>query len=193
MSSASPVPPPPTAQVKMIAVIGAGRAGRAFALACAVAGFDVVLEDVMPANLRQAQTEFSDLRLRSHPGQLRMAMTVEDAVHTADLAIDFVPDELESKLEILSLLDRMAPPRTILCTPTEGISITDLASCVYRPERCLGIRGRLGQAIRLLYPASADQDVLGAASQFFAAAGSQVEIEADPDLPMLMKNIVYTR
>ena len=70
-----------------------------------------------------------------------MRSTVEDAVRDADLAVDFVPDELESKLEIFSLLDRMAPPRTILCTPTNALSITDLASCTYRAERCVGLRG----------------------------------------------------
>jgi 3-hydroxybutyryl-CoA dehydrogenase len=193
MSAVSPVPLSQIVTVKTVAVIGAGKAGRSFALACAAAGFDTVLEDVMPANLRQAQAEFSDLCLQSSLGRLQIATTVEDAVHAADLVIDFVPDELESKLEILSLLDRMAPPRTILCTPTNGISITDLASCVYRPERCFGIRGVLGQEIRLLYPASADQSALAAARRFFEQLGSQVEIEADPDLPMLMKNIVYTR
>ena len=41
--------------------------------------------------------------------------TIEEAVREADLVIDCVPDELESKLEILWLLDRMAPPRTVLC------------------------------------------------------------------------------
>ncbi len=59
---------------------------------------------------------------------------MEDAVREADLAIDFVPDELESKLEIFSMIDRMAPPQTILLTPTEALSITDLASCTYRPD-----------------------------------------------------------
>jgi 3-hydroxybutyryl-CoA dehydrogenase len=34
--------------VRTVAVIGAGAAGRAFALRCAGAGFAVVLEDVMP-------------------------------------------------------------------------------------------------------------------------------------------------
>ena len=33
---------------------------------------------------------------------LAMWLTVEDAVRDADLAVDFVPDELESKLEIFS-------------------------------------------------------------------------------------------
>ncbi|MGA3264405.1 MAG: 3-hydroxyacyl-CoA dehydrogenase NAD-binding domain-containing protein [Terracidiphilus sp.] len=65
--------------------------------------------------------------------------TIEDAVREADLAIDCVPDELESKLEILWLLDRMAPPRTVLATPTTRLSIADLASCTYRPEKCVAI------------------------------------------------------
>jgi len=185
--------PPVTASIKTVAVIGAGRAGRSFALACAAAGLHVVLEDVMPANLRQAEADFADLRLQAAPGRLELAGTVEDAVHAADIAIDFVPDELESKLEIFSLLDRMAPPKTILCTPSNGISITDLASCTYRPERCLAVRGILTQSIRLLYPATADASVLTATRQLFELLGNQVEAEPDPELPMLMKNIVYTR
>jgi 3-hydroxybutyryl-CoA dehydrogenase len=67
------------------------------------------------------------------------AGTVEEAVRQADLAIDCVPDELESKLEIFSLMDRMAPPRTVFATPTTNLSIADLASCTYRPGQCIGI------------------------------------------------------
>jgi hypothetical protein len=126
-----------------VAVIGAGAAGRAFALRCAGAGFAVVLEDVMPSNLRRAQDEYGELAGVEASGSLRVALTVEDAVRDADLAIDFVPDELESKLEIFSLLDRMAPPRTILCTPTNALSITDLASCTYRSGLCVALRGEL--------------------------------------------------
>ena len=176
----------------MVAVIGAGRAGRAFALACAAAGFDVVLEDVMPANLRQAEADFSDLQLQT-AGLLRLASTVEDAVHSADLAVDFVPDDLESKLEILSLLDRMAPPRTVLCTPTEHIGVTDLASCTYRGDRILALRGFFtGVKPRLLYPASVSAEVLGAATGFFETLHTPVAAQPDPDLPMLTKNVVYT-
>jgi len=68
------------------------------------------------------------------------ASTVEEAVREADLVIDFVPDELESKLEIFSLLDRMATPSTIFATPTRTLSIADLASCTYRPDRCFALR-----------------------------------------------------
>ena len=177
-----------------VAIIGAGPLGRWLALAAARAGFRVLLEDVMPANLHHAQDWLrgelgaglrptgslnpvgdgeagpstphpSDEDLSpGTPTALRSAQddkaqlaaeggsfvgvtfvsTIEDAVREADLAIDCVPDELESKLEILWLLDRMAPPRTVLATPTTRLSITDLASCTYRPEKCIAIVAEAG-------------------------------------------------
>lgn len=125
-------------ELRRIAIIGAGRAGLEFTLHCLAHGFDVTLEDVMPSRLRRAQDAYA--ALPAGPGALRLASTVEDAVRRADIAIDFVPDELESKLEIFSMLDRMAPPSTLLCTPTEALSIADLASCTYRPQLCFALR-----------------------------------------------------
>ncbi len=193
-----PVLPPPFV-IRTVAVIGAGTAGRSFALACVAAGFHVVLEDVMPANLRRAEVNFKELDTRGSVGRLDYALTVEDAVRGADVAVDFVPDELESKLEIFSMVDRMAPPKTILCTPSDVLSITDLASCVYRPERCFAVRGDLLCAdrdvkplVRLLYPAGADCGVLASASNFLQSMGIEVETGPDPDVPELMKNLLQT-
>jgi 3-hydroxybutyryl-CoA dehydrogenase len=188
----------PSFEIRRVAIIGAGVAGRSFALACAGAGFHVVLEDVMPANLRKAEADFAecaDLSQRRTAGRLELALTVEDAVREADVAVDFVPDELESKLEIFSMIDRMAPPTTILCTPSYALSITDLASCVYRPERCVAVRGNLirGDAaeppvVRLLYPAAAAESTLTAVDKFLQALGVEVRRETDPEVPLLMKN-----
>jgi 3-hydroxybutyryl-CoA dehydrogenase len=185
----------PSFEVRTVAIIGAGVAGRSFALACAGAGFHVVLEDVMPAKLRSAEEDFADLRLRAIAGSLELVSTVEDAVRRADIAVDFVPDELESKLEIFSMIDRMAPPKTILCTPSEALSITDLASCVYRPERCVAVRGGLvrgvfaaGATMRLVHPASVAEGTLAGVSGFLRALGIAVVMELDAEAPMLVKN-----
>jgi 3-hydroxybutyryl-CoA dehydrogenase len=123
----------------MVAIIGAGPLGRRLALSAARAGFSVMLEDVMPANLHHAREELrSELNAAALP-MVSFVSTIEDAVREADLVIDCVPDELESKLEILWLLDRMAPPRTVFATPTTRLSIADLAGCTYRPEKCVAI------------------------------------------------------
>jgi 3-hydroxybutyryl-CoA dehydrogenase len=122
-----------------VAILGAGPLGRWLADAAARAGFCVLLEDVMPANLHHAQEL---LRRQLGPSALTgisFVSTIEDAVRNADLVIDCVPDELESKLEILWLLDRMAPPKAVFATPTTRLSITDLANCTYRPEKCIAI------------------------------------------------------
>jgi 3-hydroxybutyryl-CoA dehydrogenase len=176
--------------IQKLAVIGAGAAGRQFALRCALAGFDVVLEDVMPSNLRRAQDDYAELVAIPGIGSLRFALTVEDAVQAADLAIDFVPDELESKLEIFSLLDRMAPPRTVLCTPTNTLSITDLASCTYRAALCVGLRGKLlDSAVEVLRSRFAESTVLDSVQGMLTRIGVESRILDDVEEPMLVKNI----
>ena len=186
----------PDFSIRQVAVIGAGVAGRSFALMCAAAGFDVVLEDVMPANLRRAQEEYANLERQAQGsrGRLEVAPTVESAVRMADLAVDFVPDELESKLEIFCMVDRMAPPRTILLTPSDAMSITDLASCTYRGDRCFAVRGGLenaasGAALRLLHPAGVAPAALRAMADFLHALGGDPRAEIDPVPPMLVKNL----
>jgi 3-hydroxybutyryl-CoA dehydrogenase len=134
------LPPHSDAAVALtVAIIGAGPLGRWLAQEAARAGFRVLLEDVMPHNLEHAQ---ESLRRALGPEALSTVVfssTIEEAVRSADLVIDCVPDELESKLEILWLLDRMAPPRTVLATPTTRLSISDLAACNYRPEKVVAV------------------------------------------------------
>lgn len=142
----------------------------------------------MPEKLRRAQDEYAVFGAQMS-GLLRFAVTVEDAVADADLAIDFVPDELESKLEIFSLLDRMCPPRTILCTPTDALSITDLASCTYRAERCVGIRGStlLTGQVELMRSRFLSEEVESAVMQTWVRLGLVMTVAQDVE-PMLVKN-----
>jgi len=125
--------------VTTVAIIGAGPLGRRLAMGAARAGHRVLLEDVMPGNLHHAQESIRrELSPEALPAVAFVA-SIEDAVRDADLVIDCVPDELESKLEIFWLLDRMAPPRTVIATPTLQQSIGDLASCTNRREKCIAI------------------------------------------------------
>jgi 3-hydroxybutyryl-CoA dehydrogenase len=181
-----------------IAVIGAGPLGRRLALLCAQSGLRVVLEDVMPSNLRHAEMELA--RLDRGAENLTFASTIE-AVREADIAIDFVPDELESKLEIFSLLDRMAPPKTILCTPSTAMSITDLASCTYRADRCLAVSGvgvKYGAladaaAIEILRSPMTSDETVSFVQDFWKRIGKQTRVIDDPAAPVLVKNERFLR
>ncbi len=179
-----------------VAILGAGPLGRWLALAASRAGFRVLLEDVMPSNLEHAQ-EF--LRRQLGPAAMRggssgpavaLVSTIEDAVRQADLAIDCVPDELESKLEILWLLDRMAPPRTVLATPTTRLSIADLAACTYRPAQCVAIAveasalaGGAAKEILLRTTARTAPETLSLVREFWEKLGFIPRFELDPAEP----------
>ncbi len=169
----------PTPEVRfgplVLALIGAGQAGRSLAAAAVRAGHHVVLEDVLPSKLRAALDE---IETKHMPGTLRVATTVEDAVREADLAIDFVPDELESKLEIISMVDRMAPPKTTLCIPTLALSINDLASCTYRANRCVGVELQ-GESAMLVAGKQTSPQVLAMVEAFWKSVGAEVTIRAD--------------
>jgi 3-hydroxybutyryl-CoA dehydrogenase len=178
--------------LETVAIIGAGPLGRWLALAAARGGFRVLLEDVMPNTLHHAQEflrqKLSPEALGSERGPgVAFVSTIEDAVRDADLAIDCVPDELESKLEIFCLLDRMAPPRTVLATPTTRLSIADLASCTYRPDRCIAIAAEAsslaegaGSEILLRTTSKTSAATLDLVTRFFVRLGFIPSIERDP-------------
>jgi 3-hydroxybutyryl-CoA dehydrogenase len=182
-----------------IAIIGAGPLGRWLALAAARAGFRVLLEDIMPASLHHAQEyirqQLSPAALGPDEPPVAFVSSIEDAVREADLAIDCVPDELESKLEILWLLDRMAPPRTVIATPTTRLSIADLAGCTYRADKCVAIAAEAcelarGLASEILVRTTARTtaesvdlvrhfwEQLGVKPRFEVEAGRQVPVES---------------
>ena len=167
-----------------VAIIGAGPLGRWLALGAARAGFRVLLEDVMPGNLHHARESIrQDLSAQALPA-VAFVSSIEDAVRDADLVIDCVPDELESKLEILWLVDRMAPPRTVIATPSTQLSIADLASCTNRPEKCIAIAASpaaltAGAGPDLLLraaPATSDETV-ALVSEFLRQLGFRPAIE----------------
>ncbi len=174
-------------KIQNVAVIGAGASGRNFAALFAAAGFSTVLEDILPSNLRKAAEFLGEVveatAAESLPGRVRLATSVEDAVRTADLIVDCVPDELESKLEIFSLLDRMAPPHAVFVTPTRGLSIADLASCTYRPERCIAIEIQNWDdlpSLTLISTSQTSVEVLGAVARFWESCGFATESKIDP-------------
>jgi 3-hydroxybutyryl-CoA dehydrogenase len=140
------------AEIKTIAVIGAGIMGRGIAHAAALGGYRTILEDILPASLRKAEGEIrSNLDKAVELGKvakpdadaafsrIEYAGSVEDAVRQADLVIEAVPEEIESKIEIFTLLDKVCKPNTILATNTSSLSVTEIASVTYRAKKCLGM------------------------------------------------------
>jgi 3-hydroxybutyryl-CoA dehydrogenase len=141
------------AAIRTIAVIGAGPPGRSIAQLSALGGFRTILEDILPASLRRAESQIRGALDRAVASgalersaaeaalaRLEFAASIEQAAREADLVIECVPDELESKLEIFTLLDKVARPAAIFASTTSSLSVTELASVTYRAKKILGFR-----------------------------------------------------
>src|SRR5438105_4161630 len=140
------------AEIKTIAVIGAGIMGRGIAHVAALGGYRTILEDLLPSALRKSENEIRvnldkavDLGNLSRSeadaafGRLEYAPSVEQAARDADLVIEAVPEEMESKIEIFTLLDKICRPGTILASNTSSLSVTEISAVTYRAPKCLGM------------------------------------------------------
>jgi 3-hydroxybutyryl-CoA dehydrogenase len=140
------------AQVRTVAVIGAGTMGRGIAHVAALGGYRTILEDLLPNALRKAESEIrTNLDKAVELGKvtaadagaavarLEYAGSVEQAAREADLVIEAVPEEMESKIEIFTLLDKICRPDTILASNTSSFSVTEISSVTYRAKKCVGM------------------------------------------------------
>ena len=180
-------------QVKTVAVIGAGIMGRGIAHAAAIGGYRTILEDLVPAALRRAEGEIRtnldkavELGKVTAPdadaafGRLEYAGSVEEAAREADLVIEAVPEEMESKIEIFTLLDKICRPGTILASNTSSLSITEIASVTYRAKKCVGMhffnpvhKMRLIEVVRAL---ETDEDTLAGVVEVGKRMGKEVVV-----------------
>jgi 3-hydroxybutyryl-CoA dehydrogenase len=181
------------AEVKTIAVIGAGIMGRGIAHVAALGGYRTILEDLLPNALRKAESEIrGNLDKAVELGKvassdadaafkrLEYADSVEEAARQADMVIEAVPEEMESKIEIFTLLDKICRPDTILASNTSSLSVTEIASVTYRAKKCVGMhffnpvhKMKLLEIVRAL---ETDEDTLATAAEVGRRMGKEVVV-----------------
>jgi len=181
------------AEIRTVAVIGAGTMGRGIAYVAALGGYRTVLEDLLPSALRKAEDEIrtnlgkpvelgkiSAKDSEAFLGRLQYAGSIEEAAREADLVIEAAPEEMESKIEISTLLDKICRPQTILASNTSSLSITEIAGVTYRARKCLGMhffnpvhKMKLLEIVRAL---ESDDDTVATATEVGRRMGKDVVV-----------------
>ncbi|MGX5527616.1 3-hydroxybutyryl-CoA dehydrogenase [Bacillus toyonensis] len=137
--------------VQKIVVIGAGQMGSGIAQVCAMAGYDVKIQDLKQEQLDRGlaiitknlvrQVEKGRMKEEEKEETLnRLTVTLDlDCVKEADLVIEAAVEKMDIKKKIFANLDEIAPDHTILATNTSSLPITEIAAVTKRPEKVIGM------------------------------------------------------
>jgi 3-hydroxybutyryl-CoA dehydrogenase len=137
---------------RIVTVLGAGLMGRGIAYVAALGGYTTRLVDLDEAQLTAAVERIGrDLdtgveRGKVDAGDARVALqrvsTTTDVAAGCDgaaLVVEAVLERMDVKHEVLATAEAHARPDAVLATNTSSLSITEIASALTDPSRCVGM------------------------------------------------------
>jgi len=140
------------AEIKQVAVIGAGVMGHGIAELAALAEMQVGLYDINEKLVGQGRQHIQDSLSKLAqkglitPEQAQQALArlkpltrLDEAVGQADFVIEAAPENLKLKRDIFAQLDRLAPPRAMLASNTSSLPVSQIAQATGRPQQVVGM------------------------------------------------------
>jgi len=137
--------------IERVGIIGAGQMGSGIAHVCALAGYDVLLEDINKDTLARA-TETIERNLHRQAGRglikddsiapalkhIHTTGTLDD-MKDRDFVIEAATEDESVKRKIFQDLCPHLNNGAIIATNTSSISVTRLAAATDRPEHFIGL------------------------------------------------------
>ncbi|MGU3495191.1 3-hydroxybutyryl-CoA dehydrogenase [Xanthobacteraceae bacterium A53D] len=169
-------------EIRKVGVIGAGQMGNGIAHVCALAGFDVVLNDQDPERVRNGlatingnmakQVSKGSVSEDDRQSALKRIVTAEavEGLADCDLVIESATEKEEVKRKIFAGVCEVLRPDALLASNTSSISITRLGASTDRPERFIGIHFMnpvpLMELVELVRGIATDDDTFESAKAF---------------------------
>jgi 3-hydroxybutyryl-CoA dehydrogenase len=181
--------------IKKLGVIGSGQMGNGIAHVAALAGLDVVLNDVSDERLKSAMATINGHLSRQVAKQvitedarkqaLARISTTEtlDGLADCDLVIETAVEKEEVKRKIFHELCAVLKPEAIVATNSSSISITRLAASTDRPEKFIGIHFMnpvpAMELVELIRGIATDDVTFDTAKEFVTRLGKQIAVSED--------------
>lgn len=140
-----------TEQIQKVVMAGAGTMGTSMAQIFAAHGYDTVLYNHREATLQKAR-RMIELNQEALVLSGEMSQTESDAVKAriqltsdescfqdCDVVVESIVENMEAKHQLWQKISDLAREDAILTTNTSGLSITEIAKAVQRPERFCGM------------------------------------------------------
>jgi 3-hydroxybutyryl-CoA dehydrogenase len=184
-----------TFEIRKVGIIGAGQMGNGIAQVCALAGLDVLLNDVAEDRINAGLATvdgamardiskglLQEAERKAAMPRIKAAPTYE-SLSDCDLVIEAASENEEIKRKIFSKVAPLMKPQTIIASNTSSISITRLASVTDRPERFIGIHfmnpvPRM-QLVELIRGIATEDETFEASKAFVAKLGKTSTVSED--------------
>ena len=182
-------------KIRDVGVIGAGQMGSGIAHVCALAGYEVALNDLTRDRIdsalelighnlaRQVKSgRISEADRESALGRIRPADTLE-GLGQCDLVIETATEDEAVKRRILGELSKVLKADALIGTNTSSISVTRLAASTDRPEKFIGIHfmlpAPLMELVELIRGIATGDETFGIAREFALSLGKKVAVAED--------------
>jgi 3-hydroxybutyryl-CoA dehydrogenase len=182
-------------EIRKVGVIGAGQMGSGIAHVCALAGLDVVLNDVSEDRVKAGLAtingtmarQISRKRITEEQRQAALGHITSsdkfDKFGDCDLVIEAVTEREDVKRKTLSQLCPVLKPDAIIGTNTSSISITRLAAATDRPEKFIGIHFMnpvtAMDLVEIIRGIATGDPTFEATKAFVAKLGKQIAVSED--------------
>lgn len=182
-------------KIEKVGVIGAGQMGNGIAHICALAGFDVRLNDVTEEQINAGLATINGNMARQvskgviTDDERKGALArIEPAIELGrfaecDIVIEAASENEEVKRKIFTALCPHLKPEALIATNTSSISITRLASVTDRPEKFIGIHFMnpvpLMQLVEVIRGIATADDTFKTAQEFIQRVGKTATMSED--------------
>jgi 3-hydroxybutyryl-CoA dehydrogenase len=181
--------------IRKVGIIGAGQMGNGIAHVCALAGYDVLLNDTARDRIEAALATINgNLARQVKSGKITEDQRKEalkriggaeryEALEDCDLVIESAVEDEQVKRKIFSELSKVVKPEALLGTNTSSISVTRLASATNRPEKFMGVHFMnpvpVMPLVELIRGIATDDPTFSTMKEFVATLGKTIAIAED--------------
>jgi 3-hydroxybutyryl-CoA dehydrogenase len=188
--------------IRKVGIIGAGQMGSGIAHVVALAGYDVVVNDLakerfdvamesIGKNLSRqvASGKINDEERQKALSRIHFAESFQD-FSDADLVVEAATEDETVKRKIFVALCPFLKPDAIIATNTSSISITRLAATTDRPERFIGLHfmnpAPVMELVEMIRGIATEDVTFGRAKEFVETLGKTTAVSED--FPAFMVN-----
>jgi 3-hydroxybutyryl-CoA dehydrogenase len=181
--------------IRKVGVIGAGQMGAGIVHVCALAGFDVMLNDVSEDRIKAGLAtingnlarQASRKRITEEQRQAALkhisAAPKFEQFSDCDLVIEAVTEREDVKRKTLADLCPALKPDAMIGTNTSSISITRLAAATDRPEKFIGIHFMnpvpVMELVEVIRGIATEDSTFEATKAFIAKLGKTIAVAED--------------